>query len=69
MYGTPAVHSYALLGVVPNLQVDYTTGLKPLASILNIRKAVTAQTHIRNTKQESSKSDFIIFISLSHIPI
>ena len=51
MYGTPVVHSSALLGGVPNLQVDYTTGLKPLASILSIRATGKAQTHIKNTQQ------------------
>ena len=51
MYGTPAVHSSALLGGVPNLQVNYTTGLKPLASILSIRATGKAQTHIKNTQQ------------------
>ena len=68
--GTPAVHSSALLGGVPNLQVNYTTGLKPLASILNMRATGKAQTQIRNTKQESSKSGLLslYYYLVSRIP-
>ena len=68
MYRTPAVHSLALLGGVPNLQVDYTTGLKPLSSILSIRAmgkgTITYQKH--TTINHAIR--FIIFLFLTHIP-
>ena len=57
MYGTPAVHSSTLLGSVPNLQFVYIYGLKPLANILGIRKAVTAQPHIK-TQDKNQTSPF-----------
>ena len=67
MYGTPAVHSSTLLGGVPNLQFLYMYGLKPLANILGIRKAVTAQTQSYTT-QVTHKSGLLSFYYLTHIP-
>ena len=41
------------------MHVIYINGLKPLASILSIRIMGKAQTHIRNTKHKSRKSDLL----------
>ena len=62
MYGTPAVHSSTLLGGVPNLQFIYIYGLKPLANILGIRKAVTAQTHIKTQNINQTSPFYYLFI-------
>ena len=66
MHGTPAVHSSALLGGVPNLQVDYTTGLKPLASILSIRIMGKAQTHIKSQNINHASPVYYLFILNSY---
>ena len=65
--GTPPAHSSALLGGVPNLQVDYTTGLKPLAIILSIMATRKAQTHIKSTQQKKSHNPvYYLYLIISY---